>query len=354
MLLVLLTAVSSGQDARYSIQKEIEHVQQSLKEKPIDTPFAPHISSRIDSELKDAATGLSAGQLYLSLQMLGMAEDHLQGARTLTDKAPTIKEDLTAFEDAWGKASVELTGLDNRARQRDWSRAPAALRAISEAAEQRAIPLLDASRGFAVSTKPSDGLFYLGEAEAESRFASFVFSLRMPREVAALKLRSFLPEIQRLQQKANSAFKPPISIDQHSRFIALNSTLKLAAELDANRAYAGALFEYLEATRHYAMLDATPPDPHKQAELGNAVVVAFNKLKASGRDDSIAEIFLESAQSKMVHADGSVPTADELRSVQVILDQVLPAYYAALQPPTSFQAPAGKAIEITLVRWPYT
>ena len=75
---------------------------------------------------------------------------------------------------------------------------------------------------------------------------------------------SILPELLALQQKANAAFQPPRSIDLHPRFIALNSTIKLARELDASKSYAGALYQYLEAARHYGMLFMPSVDAAQQ------------------------------------------------------------------------------------------
>jgi hypothetical protein len=167
-------------------------------------------------------------------------------------------------------------------------------------------------------------------------------------------LRSFLPELQKLQEKANAAFKPPRSIDLHPRFIALNSTLKLAEELDAQKLYAGALYQYLEATRHFAMLDAGPLDAAQQSALKIDLAAARKKYAASKQDDSLAELFLERAESQTAHADGSAPSSDEWRSARVILDQVLPAYSAGRKPASPLQRASGKTVDITLVRWPYT
>src|SRR5438309_900221 len=80
-------------------------------------------------------------------------------------------------------------------------------------------------------------IFYLGEAQGEAEFARFCAGLNLPRKGRAIALRSLLPELLALQEKTNAAFQPPRSIDQHPRFIALNSTLKLARELDAAKLY---------------------------------------------------------------------------------------------------------------------
>jgi len=162
-----------------------------------------------------------------------------------------------------------------------------------------------------------------------------------------------LTELQALQEKTNAAFQPPRSIEMHPRFIALNSALKFARELDASRAYAGALYQYLEAVRHFGMLDATAPEAAKQAALRGAVEKLSGSL-GSQRDDSIAKLFLERAGSQINKPEGSQPSADEWRSAQVILEQVLPAYYGTLKPAAPSQGRAERTATLTLVRWPYT
>src|SRR5262249_19163571 len=146
----------------------------------------------------------------------------------------------------------------------------------------------------------------------------------------------------------------PKSIDLHPRFIALNSTIKLAEELDAARFYAGALYVYLEATRHYGMLSQRPLDADEKARLARQLPLEWKKLASSEKDESIAQLFVERAESYTAHADGSAPSEDEWRSAQIIVDQILPAYEAALKPATLVAQTGGKTVDITLVRWPYT
>lgn len=352
-VLMLATAMAGSQEASSSVKAEIERLQQSLKDKPISNSDMPDLPSAIEARLKDATAAQAAGRLYLSLERLGEAEDYLQGLRVVDEKAPAIKDSLPAFESEWGKASLQLTALE-KARQRDWSRANAAIRAISEAAQGRAIPLLEGARGFATATKPKDGLFYMGEAQGEAAFAAFVSRLHSSRALTTIPLRSLLPELEALQEKTNAAFQPPRSIDMHPRFIALNATLKFARELDSSRAYAGALYQYLEAVRHYGMLDPAEPDATKQVALRGTVAEELKKLSAAKRDDSIAQIFLERASGWLNKADGSAPSGDEWRAVQVIVGQVLPEYYAALKPAAPVQQQARRTATLTLVRWPYT
>ena len=229
-----------------------------------------------------------------------------------------------------------------------------AIRALAETAAGRIGPLLEGARGFAVATGPKDGLYYMGEASGEAEFAALCASLTFGDKIERYPLRSMLPELQRLQEKATAAFVPPRSIDLHSRFIALNGTLKAGLELDASQSYAGSAYQYLEAVRHYAMLDAPPLDEPAQARVGEDLAAARAKIDASKRDESLAQLFLERAASQVAHPDGSTPTADEWRSARVIIDQVLPAYSAARIPVAAAKGSSGKTVRMTLVRWPYT
>lgn len=344
----------AGQDAATQIQAEIDRLQQSLKAGVVQPPGFPDVNSMVGDPLKAAAASLRAGRLYMSLEYLDQATDVLHGVQTVADKAEAVKSGLPAFESEWGKTSLELTALEQKVRQKNWDEARAAIRALAEAAQGKAIPLLDGGRGFATAIQPRDGLFYLGQAQGEAAFARFCAALNLPRNTTTLALRSMLPELESLQEKTNAAFQPPRSVELHPRFIALNSTLKLAEELDAARFYAGAFYQYLEAVRHYGLLDAPPLKAAQQSELTQAIAATRKKLEASRRDDSIAQLFLERAESQLAHADDSAPSQDEWRSAKVIVDQVLPAYSAALTAPSPVERPSGKRIEITLVRWPYT
>jgi hypothetical protein len=352
--LLISALAASAQDASSQIKSEIERLQQSLKDKPVASPDLANVGSAIGDGFNSSSAALAAGHIYLSLERLGQAEDFLQGARTVEEKADAIKESLPAFEAEWGKANEQLAAFDKTAWQRSLERAPVAIRALAEAAQGRTRPLLEGGRGFASATKPHDGLFYVGQALGEAEFANFLHDLKIARKGTPFPLRSFLPELQALQEKTNAAFKPPLSIDMHPRFIALNSTLKFAQELDSSKAVAGALYQYLEAVRHFGMLQSATPDAAKQAVLRNRIIAEVKSMGSSRRDDSIAQIFLERASGWLNKADGSATAPDEWKAVQVIIEQVLPAYYASLKPGAVLQQRAGRTARLTLVRWPYT
>jgi len=348
------TLHANSQDPASSIKSEIARLQKSVNDNPVSDPNFAQVGDMVKASLQTSTNASKAGRLYLSLETLAQAEDLAGGARAIVEKAPLVKSGLPALESEWGTASLRLTAFDKEAHDRKWENVPVAVRALAEAAQGRSIPLLEGARGFATANGPGDGIFYMGEAEGEAQFARFCAILNVSSSKRPFPLRSFLPELQDLQTKTNAAFQPPRSIELHSRFIALNSTIKLAEELDSTRFHAGALYQYLEAVRHYGMLDMPPLDAGKQAKVKEALDAAQKRLAASPSDDSIAQLFIERAESQTSHADGSAPTADEWRSAQVIFDQILPAYEAARRPASPLNTASGKTVEITLVRWPYT
>ena len=69
--------------------------------------------------------------------------------------------------------------------------------------------------------------FRLGKSAASATFYSGL-ELPRPAGTAPLPLRSYQPELRRLQDQALAAFKPPRSIELHGEFINLNARLKLA------------------------------------------------------------------------------------------------------------------------------
>jgi hypothetical protein len=354
-LLIALASVAAGAaraaegpDASSRVRAEISRLRKSLEEKPLAGTEYEGVHAACERGLATAADALDAGRLYSSLESLGRASDLIHGARFALDKT------AAAFESEWAEANRTLVvGRQGRDDGR-WARSRVAVRALAEAAAGKVGPLLEGARGFAVAKGPKDGLFYLGQARGQAEFAALCASLTFPHEVERVPLPSMLPELHRLQQAATAAFRPPRSIELHDRFIALNSSLKAALELDATQSYAGSAYLYLEAVRHHAMLDAPVLDEAAQAQVREDLAAARARIGTGKRDESLAQLFLERAAGQLAHPDGSAPSADEWRSARVILDRVLPAYSAARLPVDAAREASGRTIRMTLVRWPYT
>ncbi|HLJ45125.1 MAG TPA: hypothetical protein VKU01_03915 [Bryobacteraceae bacterium] len=348
---VALRLFAADQDAKAQVAAEIQRAEQANKSA---NSAMPEVVKDAHGALKAAGESLQSNSVYLALERLLQAYDLFEGVGEVTAKAHTVEKNMAAFDAEWDKTSQELTSLSSQVKAKNWNGSPAAIRAMAETALGRSVPLLDGGRGFALATGPADGLFYVGQARGEAKFANFCASLQVAGNKPGWSARSMLPDLMALQAKTDAAFKPPASIEQHPRFIALNSTIKLARELDSTRFYYGALYQYLEAVRHYAMLDPAPVAANRQKELKAAIDAERAKLAGSGRDDSIPQIFLERAAWQVAHPDGSAPSADEWRSAQAIVTEVLPAYAAAMKTAPALLETKGKTVDVTLVRWPYT
>ena len=198
-------------------------------------------------------------------------------------------------------------------------------------------------------------LYYLGEAKSAADFANFCHSLDLPVHGTPLELRSIAEELDALQARVNAAFQPPRSIEKHPQFIRLNASLKLAKELNAAGLYAGALYQYLDAVQRVKSIELTDPGTTSRTQLRSRFDAAEEQLKTSGRDDSIAELFLQKARFLLSVQEGSEPTSDNWTLVDSLVDEVLPTYVSTVSHTTNPAVSAAKAsTRVTLVRWPYT
>jgi hypothetical protein len=349
-VLAMLALPAVGQDAVSQIKSETEHLQQALGNKPVFDPDWNDAKPDIAGALARATDALRAGRLYFGLEEMGEARISFQALDAMKQKPEVMRQGLSGFESEWGKANLELTALAQKAKGRVWTNAPAAILALSEAAQEKTMTLLEASLAYAKVTSPEAGFFYLGEARASADFASFCYALDLPRHSAEFPAHSVSSQLRALQERTNAAFRPPRSSQQHREFTRLNATLKLAGELNTAKLYAGAFYEYLDATQQFGMLDPVAPDVARKSTLRGELATMRARLSTSKEDESIAQLFLERAEARLTHE----PAPKDWENARTIVEQVLPAYFAAVKAVQSPDQPAGNTVTVTLVRWPYT
>lgn len=358
-LLAMVTPKIADQSAPEKIKAEIEYLRRSLAAKPDTDPQWKDARPEIEAALQQAADDVRGGRPYASLEALSDALVSFRGFECATKKTEEqlLKEGLPQVETEVKKARIDLAALVQQHRRGGSGSAPAVIRALSEKAEGEAANLIEGGRGFAVINDTGDrandlssALYYVGSAEAQLEVTAFYKTLHLPRNNAPILLHSISPELQRLQERTTAAFQPPRSVEHHADFIRLNATLKLAGELDAAERYAGALYQYLVATEQFGKLDAVARDAEKQSELRAHLAKLRRQLSASKQDSSIALLFLEHAEARLAKS----PNADDWKAAGIIVDQVLPAYAAALTSSPPQHPPAVAGVRVTLVRWPYT
>lgn len=354
LALVLLLPISShSQTARDEIWKEIAQLRKEAAALP-SSEEAKGFKQDVPVALLSAERALSAGRIYLALYRFQQARSLLRGGQAMLGNPSILKGGLPAFEDEWRRASISLTKDEQRYRAGASAHIPAAVRAIAEASVAQARTYYESSRAYARVTSPQNGLFYLGQGKNAAAFAVFCRTLQFPASPSPPPFRSIAPELQHLQADVLASYQPPRSIRNHRAYIKINSDIKFAEDLDAAQLYFGALLKYLDALAEFSLLDAASPDPNRTTELHADAVRLRQRVSSEATDSSIAELFLERAESSLDEASDKNQDGHALRDAQVIFTKVVPAYFAALETPATLAALSGREITITLVRWPYT
>jgi hypothetical protein len=292
------------------------------------------------------------GHWYLALQRLAVARANL-AAQVHVDETPALeRRDMAAFEAEWARLGKSLApDLKGPSPSALEGVTPAAVRAVAETALPQIRTFYDASLDYGHNTMAEAGFFYLASARAQKDFVELARSLSRPAENGgrAPALRSIAPEIDALEGDLLALYRPPASIDRHRDFITASSTLKEASELDGWGLRYGALLRYLQAAQRIDALRSPAPSLDGAA-LAARLAELGKRLDASGRDDSIGRIFLEAAQGDVAHVEaGKKPEA-----AVAIAEDVLPRYFAALEPTKPRSAAPAAEVTVTLVRWPYT
>ncbi len=350
--LLLLVASGSAQSSNAQVKSKIDQLRQFAAAQSPDDENWKDLKPGADRYLMLADEALRSGRLYFAIEEVGKANEYEAAYQFMKQGPATLT--MSSFESQWKKSSVTLAALDREAKQRKWTGVPIAVRALAESAQGQGPNLVEASRAYATVTNAEAGYFYLGQANADEEFARFVHSLGVKSKNTSFAPRSILPEIQKLQDKINAAFVPPKSIEKHKDFIRLNSTLKLAGELDAAQLYAGALYQYLQSVIQFELLEAKDVDTEHRSALRDQIAAARKKVEGSRTDDSLAQMFVERAETLIANKDGKDATQEEWKNAAVVINAALPAYYEAQSSHSNLPAQQKDAVTVTLVRWPYT
>ncbi len=295
-----------------------------------------------------AEKALVEGRRWLAFQRLAAARPLLAATVYSAAHMGPERSDGAAFDAEWARMGRELHAelgaippgtLDGVQ--------PAAVRAMAEIALPQIRGYYDASLEYARNTVLDSGLFYLGAAQAHRDFVAFCRTLGLRGEGAAPKLRPLSGELDGLEGKLLAAYRPPASIDRHGEFIAANSAVKDARELDAAGLRYGALARYLQAALGVAPL--LPPSSDSP-DVAERLRVFEARLSRPGQDHSIGRIFLERAQADLA----ANPPPARAAGAEAIAADVLPRYFAALAPAAAAAPRPAPGVTVTLVRWPYT
>jgi hypothetical protein len=292
--------------------------------------------ARLLQRLDRADAALAAGRTY---QALYLFEAAYEGAGAFAYAASSGLTSPGAFLKTWTAVGAP------KPRGADARRFPAVVAAVADIAEDRAPATYQASRPYSEDAGISAGLYYLGESRAQLAFATFVRSGSWPALPRRLAFHSIAPALTALDRDMVTTYEAMDPAD-HRTYILASSALKQARSLNEHGKFEGALLEYLLSRYLFAPLRGPAA-----AEPTAARIDAARAALPTGEDHSIAEFFLQLAEEGVA---GSA--ADLRRGASAVLDDVLPAYFAAIATAhtTTTDADANATATITLVRWPFT
>ncbi len=312
------------------------------------------LGPEVDRLVTLSQSEVDAGRLYTALERLADANRYLGGA-AFSITHPEMVTDLDRFTAGWSDADRDLKAGEAAWRAGSWKKTPAAVRGVAEMEYGQVRPLYRASRDYAVADSPASGTHYVGQALAAMEFARAVQALRFETAPGSFPARSFAPEIAALDAKVVAVYRPPQAIDNHTEFIRIDGTLKMAAELDAAGLHYGALLAWIRSERLFGALEAGWSDaPARPVDALRAQAAALpEKLKAPG-DDSIARLLQQQAEGAIERSAAPETAALQLAAADAVLTRAVPAWAEArARKPTAIAA-TGDQVRVTLVRWPYT
>lgn len=316
LLLVACDRVTVGLESVDPLASEIERWSASLKSRPANDK----LRQQNEPALARAQEALTQGRRLLAVQRLLEAKENLAIAHYMGQRPAEQRKDMAAFEAEWKRMGDAL--LASPPGTKDLR--PAAVRALAEAALPQVRAYYDASLEYGRNTMPEQGLFYLGAAQAQRENVELLREISAPASRREPPVRSPRPELDALEAEMLAVYRPPVSIDRHREFIVASSTLKEARELDGAGLHYGALLRYLQASLQFEPLRGSAPPPGDLAALEK-------RISEGDVDHSLGQLFLESGQG-----------------------QVLPRYFAALEPARPQEPGPAPKVTVTLVRWPYT
>jgi hypothetical protein len=261
-----------------------------------------------------------SGHIFLSLHLLQYAVPSIAGTEYMKAKTETGKGGLPAFEQEWQRFGTELA-----ARQRKLviaQRLPLAVQAVIERSLTQVQPNYQASRLYGAESSVENGLYYLGLVKGQLDFVAFCRSLKFDAPAAAKPLPSFAPELAEMEKEVLAAYRQFDTPEQHGAFIRVNSSLKIAQDLERERRYSGAWLQGLEARRALTAMNVTTAENRTAAAL-RAQSESFRAQLTNPRTDhSIGWLYWQMAEAALA--------TDDLKQANVVLHHVLPLYFKSM------------------------
>lgn len=279
-------------------------------------------NSGFDVQIKDLESDLAANRLFSSLYKLQNLWLGVESFSYNEKQSSIVQDKLPLLEIEWKKVGEDLAVKDKKFSPIAINKLPAIARAIIQASRHRSRPLYQSSILYGKNTNPNQGLYYIGNAQANIDLALFNQSLRFQSKRNYLKFTSLDKELTQLERVIIESYRTSTPEEQ-TRYNAINAALKLAQELNEREWFEGAMLKYLDVVSAFALLKNQPANSNEIAALKAKLNEKLTELSKSNFDQSIGITYLEIAEGLL--ANEAINETD-LKRAKVILDEILPKY----------------------------
>jgi hypothetical protein len=330
LLYVILFPVGAtsvhAQTAKEQISTEIVHLKKILA----SLNLSEEDSQRYLKQLDRTAETLQSGYLYLSLSYLQEVEVELISLQYQQASSNIAQQGNEGFEKEWQRLGGQLsegekTLIANRFRQM-----PVAVKALVEISQSQIQPYYKSGRLFGLNTTIKDGLYYLGKALANLNFAIYCQHLNFSQPLSGAKGHSLERQLQQAEMETVKAFQQAETAAKQQRFIPVNSSLKMAWELNRDRSFSGALFQYLNICLRLGLIKDVAVSEKRFLELQKQSETMGGRLSSSKTDHSVGLLYWQMAQQALQNHTINKADSETLKRAAVILEQVLPRYFKYL------------------------
>lgn len=324
--LILLThnriAIAQSATAKEQIALEVGR----LKQLPASLKLIDAEAQPIQRQIARLDAALQSGYLYLSLYLLRQLRTDLMTLQYQRAKADVEKQGVDGFEAECKRVGEQIAEKQKRLNTKPAKRLPALAQALAEISLNQVQPLHTSGRLYGLNTTIGNGLYYLGLAQANLDFVLFCQTLTFePRP--PLKVRSLKRQLTELDAETVKAFEQADSAAGKQPYIFVNSSLKIATELERDAEWHGALVQYLSTYFRLNLIKATLPDDKQLTELQKQNEAVRLRLATIKTDSSVGLLYSEMAQE----AFNNLSDEDFRKRAAVIVERVLPRYFDYLR-----------------------
>lgn len=279
-------------------------------------------NSGFDVQIKDLENDLAANRLFCSLYKLQNLWLGVESFSYNEKKSLIVQDKLPLLEIEWKKIGEDLAVKDKKFSPVTINKLPAIARAIIQASRHRSRPLYQSSILYGKNTNPNQGLYYIGNAQANIDLALFNQNLRFQTKKTYLKFVSLDKELNQLEREIIESYRTSTPEEQ-TRYNAINAALKLAQELNEKEWFEGAMLKYLDVVSAFALLKNPSANSSEIPALKARLNEKLTELTKSNFDQSLGITYLEIAQGLL---GNEAINETDLKRVKVILDEILPKY----------------------------